>query len=160
MINESFLNVLMYVFENYVEDNIKLKKPQEIINKMIQEGFGQEQAHQAIDWFNVLAKQQDAANTFYQDKRPDSFRVYSHYEQHKITEEARQFLTDLESGGLIDAHLHEVILHQALVMDEPLIELAEIQWITLMSLYGIPEKKPQLAALEDYILFEKEGSAH
>lgn len=160
MIKESLLNVLMYVFENFIEDEIDIKSPKNIISEMVADGFQKEQATQALDWFASLSSQQQADETFCQKISDNSFRIYLDYELHKITNNARQLLRTLEKADIIDSYLREIIIHHAMALDEPIIDEAEIKWVALMALYGIPGKKTQLALLEEMVLFDESDKKH
>ena len=97
---------------------------------------------------------------YYQSSKSTSFRVYDGYEKHKFTLEAIQFIHWLEKSEIIDPYLREIIIHHAIALDEPIIDMPEIKWVSLMVLFGHPGKQTQLALLEDMILFDTNTRAH
>lgn len=157
---DSLLPALMYVFENFIQGEIKFEKPKEILDEMIKHGFERDCALQAIDWFVNLAELQPAKKTFYTAASPNSFRIYLDYERHKITDDARLFLQQLEMNGIIDAYLREVIIHLSMALNEPVVDEAEMTWVSLMTLYGLDDKKDELALLQDMVMYGQEDRAH
>lgn len=157
---DSLLTALMFVFENFIDSDIVFDKPDDVLSEMVKQGFKREQAAQALDWFGLLAELQLERKHNIGQVASDSFRVYLDYEAHKITQAARDFLQQLENNHIIDASLREIIIHLSMALDEPVVDTMEITWVSLMSMYGIEDKKDQLGMLQDMVLFSEEGRPH
>ena len=54
---ENLLDALMYLFENYVSEEIPLQANKQIIKtEMVTAGFQRDRVYEAFEWFDVLKK--------------------------------------------------------------------------------------------------------
>lgn len=161
MIKENLLNILMYVFENYLERNAIAKKENSVIvSEMLSAGFEVKEIDRALKWFTDLNDIKSSFNLAKDALSKKAFRAYTEYEMNKITSEARSFLMSLEQSGVIDPISREIVIDRAMALDDPLIDEPEIKWVSLMVLFSQADKKAELMMLEDLVLFSDYSSEH
>ena len=148
---ENLLDALMYLFENYVSEEIPLQANKQIIKtEMVTAGFQRDRVYEAFEWFVVLKK---SAVEFGKNKTvsTQNIRIYSPQELAKITPEARGCILYLEQTGILDARTRELIIDSVMELAEPVIEVPEIKWVSLLVLYNLPELSEQIGWLEDFV---------
>ena len=92
---ESVLDVLIYLFDNYVEEELEISPDQEgLKSQLIQAGFADAQVNKAIDWLECLALRKDELETDVLCSR--SIRVFNDVENEKLDVECKGFLLFLE----------------------------------------------------------------
>ncbi len=127
-------DVLVYLFETFY--SAEHYPDQETLSKKLsQAGFPNRDIDDALVWLRELAE----------EPRPDGFsapasgrpavRVYSRSESAKLTTEARGAIAFLESAGVIDPILRELIVEQAMAAREEEVGLNELKVIALMVLW-------------------------
>ena len=83
---ENVLDVLMYLFENYMDDGPEFNPDQEALAvELAQAGFPRSEVNKAFDWLEGLASLRDRG-VLPLGGRPQSMRVFSAQEQQKIIE--------------------------------------------------------------------------
>ena len=81
---ETVLDVLMYLFDNYTEEDVELTPDQELLKVQLrQAGFGDHQVDRAFDWLEGLAIQKEGMETS-QLKETPSTRLYCDIEIEKL----------------------------------------------------------------------------
>jgi Smg protein len=160
MVEETLLDVLMYVFEYFVQGACCIKEPKKVAKTMEKNGFHPQAIEEALAWFDSLAQQQQHLDTSPIPCKLNTFRVFSPQEFKKLSKAARTYLAWLEKAQIINASLRELIIHHVMLLREPTVEVREIKWVALIVLYASPEKKNQLTLLEDIILFGHESQVH
>jgi len=153
MQRENLINVLMYVFENYYEPGHFIDtKTKHITEDMLKAGFEEKSIAQALLWFKELNATKKAFQTHKNFLGKTSFRVLTHFEDNKMTAEARSGLLFLEQIGIVDPLTREIILDRAMTLAQPVIDLQELKWITLMVLFSQKRKRHELMLTESLIL--------
>ena len=124
--------VLVYMFENYVEANIK-PDHNTLAQELFEAGFDSNDISGAFEWFNSLENMAEAshqqANSDYQ-----SLRIYNTDETEKIDVEGLSFFMFLKQSNVINPALHEVIMDRAMALPQEQVGLDEIRWTVLMAL--------------------------
>ena len=92
---ESILDVLMYMFQSYVEDNEEVELDRESLHKNLSSaGFTDKNINRAFDWLEGLP---GIDEKFLLNKPTEnSFRLYSENELQKIGDEGLSFLSFFE----------------------------------------------------------------
>jgi len=151
MMKENVLDVLMYLFENYMDDSPDFKPDQEALAvELTQAGFPRSEVSKAFDWLEGLAALRDAELIPPGSRRP-SIRVYSSAELLKISVEARGFIQFLERSGVIDAHARELVIDRVMALDTDEIESEQLKWVILMVLFNQPGQEQAYAWMEDLV---------
>jgi Smg protein len=98
---ETVLDVLMYIFDNYIEDDLEFTPDQESLkSQLIEAGFRDLQIDKAFLWLEGLATQRDFADTATSDL--SSIRVFNDQELDRLNAECRGFLLFLEQARVLN----------------------------------------------------------
>ena len=124
--------VLVYMFENYVEANIR-PDHNTLAQELFDAGFDSNDIHGAFEWFNSLETMAEATNQA-PSTAHQAIRVYTAEETEKIDVEGLSFLMFLRQSGVIGQGLHEVIVDRAMALPQDQVGLDEIRWTVLMAL--------------------------
>ncbi len=132
---ENVLDVLMYLFENYMSDDIEFDTDEESLRVELQEaGFQSIEISKAFEWLEGLVALQD-----FPEKLPlvntSSLRVYTAEEADKLDLDARGFLMFLEQTGVLDHNTREMVIDRVMALDEDEIDIEQLKWVTLMVLF-------------------------
>lgn len=156
---ENILDVLMYLFENYMNDEVETDKDEEALRSELQQaGFHQRQISKAFEWLEGLTSLQD------QDVHPAqhaaSIRVYTDKEIERLDTEARGFLQFLENVGVLDHSTREMVVDRIMALDENEVDMEQLKWVVLMVLFNQPGREEAYAWMEDLVFDENAGNLH
>lgn len=160
MMKENVLDVLMYLFENYLdEDDEDSGTDRESLTvELEQAGFPKAEINKAFDWLENLASNPPDTET--RCNRPDAFRVYAPAETERLSMECRGFLQYLENIGILEAAQREVVIDRIMALDGDEIDLEQVKWITLMVLFNRPGQEDAYARMEDLVFDDSVGVMH
>lgn len=160
MMKENVLDVLMYLFENYLDDDDteSATDRESLTVELEQAGFPKVEINKAFDWLeNLASNPPDADNSI---TRPDAFRVYAQPEIERLSLECRGFLQYLENIGILEAAQREVVIDRIMALDGDEIDLEQVKWITLMVLFNRPGQEDAYARMEDLVFDDSLGVMH
>ena len=148
---ESVLDVLIYLFDHYVEEELELYPDQDNLKAQLNEaGFADTQVNKAINWLESLALQKDSLE---QDTgHSQSIRIFSHVENEKLDVECKGFLLFLEHTGIINSEDRELIIDRVMALETEYIELQQLKWVILMVLFNRPGKEAAFTWMEDIVM--------
>ncbi len=156
---ESVLDVLIYLFDHYVEEELEITPDQQDLKtQLVQAGFADVQVDKAIDWLEGLATQKDEMNTGVLPSR--SIRVFNDIENEKLDVECKGFLLFLEQSGVLDSEDRELVIDRVMALETDSIELQQFKWVVLMVLFNRPGKEAAFAWMEDIIMDEVSAVVH
>jgi Smg protein len=156
---ESVLDVLIYLFDNYVEEEFEIVPDQnDLKTQLVQAGFADKQVDKAIDWLEGLAMQKDKldANIL----RSMSIRLFNDIESEKLDIECKGFLLFLEQSGVLDSEDRELVIDRVMALETDVIELQQLKWVVLMVLFNRPGKEAAFAWMEDVVMDEFSAVVH
>ncbi len=154
---ESVLDVLMYLFDQYIDEEINYTPDQETLRLQLREaGFQDQQVNRAFDWLDGLTIEQNSSGL----KTSASLRVYNDIEQQKLNVDCRGLLTFLEQANILDPNDREFVIDRVMALDTEEIELQQLKWVILMVLLNQPGKEAAYAWMEDIMMEEVEGNIH
>ena len=85
---ENVLDVLMYLFETYVDTEEEPEADQnELRDELARAGFGDPEIDRALDWLDGLTDHQD--NLSYHSQTAHGTRIYSDFEQERLDAQSR-----------------------------------------------------------------------
>lgn len=143
--------VLMYLFENYMDGGVSLNADQEtILTELEQAGFSRQEISRALDWLEGLSQAQQ--NVTSGASTALAMRHYSKEESERLGVAGRGLLLYLEQLGILDVMTREVVIDRLMVLDIRDIDLGRIKWVVLIALFNQPDKKSALSLLQDMIL--------
>ncbi|MEQ8288087.1 MAG: DUF494 domain-containing protein [Gammaproteobacteria bacterium] len=156
---ESVLDVLIYLFDNYVEEELEISPDQEgLKSQLIQAGFADTQVNKAIDWLECLALRKDEMETDVLCSR--SIRVFNDIENEKLDVECKGFLLFLEQSGVIDSDDRELVIDRVMALETDYIELQQLKWVVLMVLFNRPGKEAAFTWMEDILMDDINAVVH
>jgi len=141
----SVLNVVLYLYEHYLEDDAE-RPPRAALENILQSGgVSPAKASQALDWLDAFASERPAPAA----PRNGAQRIYGSYERSRLSTAALGLVMQLEQEGILDASERELVLERALALDEAVVELEAMQWVVLLTLYHQPGRENAFARMED-----------
>lgn len=144
---ENIFEVLMYLFENYLEDEIEtLPDSDAIRTELIQAGFDQLDVSKAFDWLESLTLHETLKPIV-----PSAFRIFSDHEIDKLDLECRNFVMFLEQIGILTPANREIVLDRIMALENEDISLDKLKWIVLMVLLSQQDDEVAFSRMEDII---------
>lgn len=146
IVKENMLDVLIYLFEHYLDDEAVLGDNRESVKShLVVEGFQETTIENAFIWLEGLALSAENANL------PDgeigySFRIYTPIEQNYFSTACQGFLHNLEGAGVLDGISREMVIEQAMALDADDLDLEQLKWVVQLVLSNLPvdTQDPQL----------------
>ncbi|MEM9530822.1 MAG: DUF494 domain-containing protein [Pseudomonadota bacterium] len=147
---ENVLDVLMYLFENYMYDEPEEDPDRASLESSLSEaGFSDGEIGKAFDWLDGLASQRQQPEM--QGFSDAPVRVYTDSEQQRIDTECRGFLTFLEGAGVLDSARRELVIDRIMALESADVDLNDLKWIVLMVLFDQPGQEANYAWMENYM---------
>lgn len=144
---ENIFDVLMYLFENYMEDEIEILPDSDVIKVELQEaGFETYEVNKAFDWLESLSQQRAIVPTV-----APAFRIFCSQEIDKLDLESRNFILFLEQSGILSSANREIVIDRAMALDNEEISLEKLKWIVLMVLLSQPNEEIAFSRMEDIV---------
>ncbi|MDH3689228.1 MAG: DUF494 domain-containing protein [Gammaproteobacteria bacterium] len=158
---ENVLEVLIYLFENYMIEDAELQPDQETLAaELTQAGFGHGEINKAFGWLedlSLLCEQQTAPISGGSCK---SVRHFAPDELGKIDSEARGLLLSLEQSGVLDPHTRELVLDRVMALESEEIDLEHVKWVIMMVLCNRPDRENTYTWAEDLVLDGVQAHLH
>jgi Smg protein len=144
--------VLMFIFENYMDGNVSLRVDNQTMAIELQNvGFTRYEIDRALDWLEGLTRFQAAVESTPM-LASHSLRHYLSEESEQLGVEGKGFLLYLEQLGILDPTIREIVIDRVMALDSKEVDLGRIKWVVLMVLFSQPDKKSALSLLQDMIL--------
>lgn len=126
--------VLVYLFENYFEANIRPDQ-NTLARELFAAGFEEDDISRAFDWFSTLEEMTLRSGDIVSEDNA-SLRIYAEVEAKKINNESKGFLMFLEQAGVIDPSQRELVIDRAMALPDNEVTLDQIKWIMLMTMWN------------------------
>jgi Smg protein len=154
---EQVLDVLLYLFENYMYDEPEEDPDRDSLQaQLLEAGFSAVKINQAFDWLDELENLRPCARL---EARPDrSIRVYANEEMARLDTECRGFLLFLEEVGVLDEAQRELVLDRIMALEADEVDLDDLKWVVLMVLFNQPGQEEAFAWMEN-LMFESAGES-
>ena len=157
--NETVLDVLMYLFENFSEQDYEHAPDQMVLrDELLQAGFGELEVDRALAWLEELATTD--AEPFASKPANRSVRIFSPREQARLDAECRGYLIYLEQIGILTTTQREVVLERLMALDTPDIDVEQVKWVVLMVLFSQPGQEVAFSRMEDLVFEDELGALH
>ena len=144
---QDIFDVLIYLFENYFDDdNDSLPDSESINSELLDAGFQQLDVNKAFDWLESLTETEIALPAV-----ASSFRVFSAQEQQALDLECRNFLMFLEHTGILTPANREIAIDRAIALKDENITLDRLKWIVFMVLLSQPGESAAFSRMEDIV---------
>lgn len=143
---ENVFDVLIYLFENYIENEANwVADPDIIRSELLDAGFPNEEISKAFQWLESLTEQPSVAHV------SPSFRIYCEAELRKLDVECRGFLLFLEQGGILNSTSRELVIDRVMALEEDNITLEDLKWVVLLVLFSQPDEEAAYSRMEDLV---------
>jgi Smg protein len=144
---ENIFDVLMYLFENYMEDEIDILPDSDVVRTELEEaGFEQIEVNKAFEWLDSLSVQGLIKPT-----EAAAFRIFCSQEEAKLDIECRNLLIYLESIGILNSANREIVIDRAMALENEEISMEKLKWIVLMVLLSQPDEEIAFSRMEDIV---------
>lgn len=156
---ENVLDVLMYLFETYVDTDEDPEPDQnELRGELASAGFGDAEIDRALDWLEGLTDQDDGPACHSQTAH--GTRVYNEMEQERLDVACRGYIAYLEQLGILSPPQREILVDRLLALEAPDIDVEQVKWVVLMVLFSQPGQELAYARMEDLVFEESTGAIH
>ena len=157
---EDVLDVLMYLFENYMDDDTAMDADPETLKLQLREaGFLNTEINKAFTWLEDLAVLQENVG-MRSDQPSRSIRVFSPTEEKKLDLECRGLLMFLEQMGVLNSASRELVIDRIMALESPEIDLEQVKWVVLMVLFNQPGLEEAFTWMENMVMEEFHQPLH
>ncbi len=155
---ETVFDVLLYLFENYMDEGPEFHPDQkQLALELTEAGFQRGEIRKAFRWLDGLCAQWRHAGGQPLHRDPAAIRHYDADESRKLDAACRGFLLLMEQHGALDARTRELVVERALALDLDEITLEQLKWIVLMVLNRQPGHEHAHALVEDMMYDDPRG---
>lgn len=156
---ENVFEVLMYLFENYMDsDNTLHTDPESLKVELKEAGFLHTEINKAFAWLEGLTELREKPGIG--SARSSSIRIFTSKEQEKLDVACRGFLLFLEQVGVLDQNTRELVIDQAMNLHSDEFDLDQLKWVVLMVLFNQPGREEALTWMEEIVLEELPAMLH
>ena len=150
MMTGSVLDILIYVFDRYMLDEVpEVPEREHLVRDLERAGFAQANVERALDWLADLAGERDRPPL---DKgRGPTVRIFSDGELARLSTECRGFLFTLERLGILSPQQREIVIERMLALDADELDTEQLKWVVLMVLSSQPGQELAFERLEDLV---------
>ena len=153
---ENIIDVLLYLFENYIDTEESQKPDKDTIELELERvGFQELEIHKALDWLENMTVVAERPV-----KRDASIRLFNDNELERLDVECRGYLLFLEQVGVLDVETREVVIERVLALESEEIDLDQLKWVVLMVLFYQPGREVAFAWMEDLVFEDVEAVIH
>ena len=156
---ETMLEVLMYLFESFVDSE---DEPEPDRNELREElehaGFRNREIDRALDWLDGLNVSDTDTST--QSPRSATIRIFDRFEQERLDPSCRGYLMHLEQVGILNPTQRELVIDRLLALDTSDIDIEQVKWIVMMLLFNQPGQEQAYARMADLVFAEDPGWLH
>lgn len=157
IIKQSAVDVLMFLFERYLDDD-EHKETSYITNERVTiqgrleaMGFRDKDINQAFDWLEGLVD--SLHDNQLTPLKATSTRIYSEQEKKLIDMESIGFLNFLEQSDILTPAIRERILDRVVALGHKL-DAEQLKWIIMIVLHSEPGFDNALALIENFMFDE------
>ncbi|MGR9086161.1 MAG: DUF494 family protein [Gammaproteobacteria bacterium] len=144
---ENIFDVLLYLFENYMEGEIDTIPNSDVIRtELVEAGFGQIEVSKAFDWLESLSMQRAINPTV-----STAFRIFCPEEKQKLDIECLNFVMFLEHSGILNSANREIVMDRVMALENEEISIEKLKWIVLMVLLSQPDEEMAFSRMEDIV---------
>ena len=144
---ENIFDVLMYLFENYMEDEMEMLPDSDVIRtELLEAGFESCEVNKAFDWLDSLSLQRAIKPSV-----TPAFRIFCAQEIAKLDIECRDLIMFLEQNGILNSANREIVIDRAMALENEEISMEKLKWIVLMVLLSQPDEEIAFSRMEDIV---------
>lgn len=157
--NEDVVDVLIYLYENYMDgESALLADQRELRTELNEAGFPHREIDKALRWLDELADAAHSPAVQVQGNR--SFRFYTEDEEARLDIDSRGLLIFLEHNNILNQESRELVIERALALDTPQISVDELKWVILLVLMSQPGQESAFAHMEELVYSDSAAYIH
>src|SRR5882672_9786164 len=150
MISGSVLDILIYVFDRYMLDEVpEVPEREHLARDLERAGFTHANVERALDWLAELASERDRPPLPLEGKAGGpALRIFSDGELARLSTECRGFLVTLERLAILSPQQREIVIDRMLALDADELDTEQLKWVVLMVLSSQPGQEQAFERLE------------
>ncbi len=163
MMTGSVLDILIYVFDRYMLDEVpEVPEREHLARDLERAGFAHANVERALDWLAELACERDSLPGAALDDHATgaAVRIFSDAELARLSTECRGFLFTLERLGILSPRQREIVIDRMLALDADELDTEQLKWVVLMVLSSQPGQELAFQRLEDLVSDGRTGAPH
>lgn len=135
---ERILDVLIYLFDHCIEEDLDYSTAQEsLVAELEEAGFLVKDIKKAFAWLEGIYSKQNHVQDqdtgkYYEITEIKTFRMFHEQELMKLSIECQGFLYGLEKYGILNKFIRELIIDRAMALELEVISLEHFKWVALM----------------------------
>jgi Smg protein len=150
---ENMLDVLLYLFENYMIEGQEFQPDQETLSvELSQAGFADGEINKAFDWLEDLSELCDPPSSSVHGGAATSIRHFSPEETIRFDAQAQGLLLKLEQSGIMDPETRELVIDRIMALETAEIDAEHLKWVIMMVLCNRPGNEDVVAWAEELII--------
>ena len=151
---EAFLDVLLYLFEYYSDENEnKQNNELQIRNELVIAGFQEEMIEHAMDWVSVFNQPTNTIDI--QQPKKLSVRVLSDKEKTFLDEECQNYIARLEKFGLLSPLKRELLIDKLMAIGFEPLDVEVVKALSILMLFQEPGIDIKFHTLEANAFWDK-----
>ena len=156
--SDTVLDVLLYLFETYSDQEPEVSDQDVLREELLRAGFGEPEVDSALDWLDGLGP--ESGTPFAAQPGDRSMRLYNDVELRRLDLECRGYLLYLEQIGILSPEQREIVIERLLALGPGGIDRDQVKWVVLMVLFAQPGQEAAFARMEDLVFEESAGAVH
>jgi Smg protein len=157
--NHSVLDVLMYLFETFSEQEHAEATDHNVLRReLLQAGFGEPEVDRALNWLDDLNR--DPGQPFPAAPADRSVRLFNAVELTRLDTACRGYLIYLEQAGILTPLQREIVIDRLMALGAHEIDVEQVKWVALMVLFAQSDEDNAFARMEDLVFEENSGLIH
>ena len=157
---ETVFDVLMYLFNNYLDDDYELNVDQDSLHNVLAlAGFEENQVQKAFDWLESLSYQ-DLSRNGKKTASNISHRIFNDVEMEKLGTECRGLISYLQQADILDAQDRELVIDRVMALESDEIDIFQLKWVVLMVLLNQPGKEAAFSWMEGVVMDQLDIGFH
>jgi Smg protein len=155
---DSALDILIYLFENYMDATDDRPQPdgESLKEELERAGFDETEVAHALAWMDGLSASRLAAP----GAATRALRVFNTKEQARLDTDCRGYLLHLEHLGILSPEQRELVIDRLMALDAGDIDIEQLKWVALMVIFIQPGQDQALARMQDLVFEERADALH
>jgi len=158
---EGVIDVLMYIFSSYADQDEHLPEDRDGIDADLKAaGFEPLEIDKAFEWLDGLAEAEDVPEL---RQSTLSTRIFAMQEIQRLDNSAQGFLHFLEQAGVLTPQLREMVINRVMALDDDAeVDIEELKWVVMMVLFNSSENHDEntLMHYEDIVFADQPAIFH
>jgi Smg protein len=158
---EGVIDVLMYIFSSYADQDENLPEDRDGIDADLRAaGFDPLEIDKAFEWLDGLAQVDEDSGSA---QSANSIRVLATEESARLAYSAHGFLLFLEQSGVLTPKLREMVINRVMALESNSeVDIEELKWVVMMVLFNSSDEHDENALMhyEDIVFADQPAVFH